>query len=91
MGLSQHPVPSRQVPGWPSTSFDVVLNDTAHIERCHDVFVPYCTVIVNATLTDIGKIHRPRQFWVTKGTVGVFFTATEAHPVTNNSQVWFHT
>ena len=59
MELSQHPVPSRQVPGGPSTSFHVVLNDTAHIERCHDVFVPYCTVIVNATLTDIGKIQRP--------------------------------
>ena len=75
MGLSQHPVPIRQVPCWANTRFRIVLNNFTHVERRHDIVMPYSLVIETSTLADIGKVHCPWKLWVTKGTICVLFSA----------------
>jgi hypothetical protein len=86
MELSQHPVPIRQVPGWPSTGFRVVLNDSAHVERSHNILVPYCHMVEKSTLANVREVHGPRQRLIFKETVGVIITAMDAHSMTNYKQ-----
>jgi hypothetical protein len=36
-GALQHPISIRKLPDWLSTGFRLVLNDTAHVERSHNI------------------------------------------------------
>lgn len=85
-GLSQHPVPIRQIPSWPSTGFRLVMNDMAHVERSHNILVPYCHMVEKSTLANAHEVHGPRQRLIFKGTVGVIIAAMGTYSVTNYKQ-----
>lgn len=64
----------------------IVRNDTAHVERSHNILVPYYHMVENSTLANAGELHGPRHRLIFKVTVGVIITAMGALSMTNHKQ-----
>jgi hypothetical protein len=62
------------------------MNDMAHVERSHNILVPYCHMVEKSTLANAHEVHGPRQRLIFKGTVGVIIAAMGTYSVTNYKQ-----